>query len=118
MNVANHIKIADHFLEVYTKFQRLSKEREMRLIITWPVMANNKMLDLSNKEHLIKFSNLRDKLLEHSIRIECDPAQFILDINLFWNTEFHTNTEGAILRSQHLGNCLKEITGQERKATL
>jgi len=108
--------VSDKFLKTYRKIHDLAENTGSRLILTWPVTMKNKSFDLSGKEDKKKVSKLAVHLHNKNIRVYCDPSEFNLDLNLFFNSEYHPNTEGTAIRSERLARCLNTIlAARDRK---
>lgn len=100
--------ISDRFLTYYTKIEKLTKDRQAKLILTWSVMMKNKSFNLSNEETKKQINKFLFDLDEKSIRLYCDPALFQYDVDFFFDTEFHLNRRGTQMRSQNLGYCINQ----------
>jgi hypothetical protein len=99
----------DKFMKAYQKLERLIKEKNARLLLTWPVTIRNSAYDLSRPEFQKLTSAFAEKLRARGLEIQCNPALFNLDISFFFNTMDHPNKRGAKIRSINLGGCLNDI---------
>lgn len=100
--------VSNRFLTYYRKIEKLAKDRQARLILTWSVMMKNRLFDLSNKETQMKIKDFQSILNRNSIRIYCDPKSFQFDIDSFFNTKFHLNSQGTSIRSKKLADCINQ----------
>jgi len=98
--------IADRFVRVYKKILDLVRKNDGKLILTWPVTMRNKFFDLRKEKYRQKIEDRTEQLAEKSIAIVCNPALFQFDVGFFFDTEFHLNRQGAVLRSENLALCL------------
>lgn len=105
-------KISDNFLLFIKKVNKLAKERNGRILLTWPVSIRNRHFDLSTDRHQTLVSAFTEELNKKNISIFCDPTDFNMDIRYFSNTEYHLNKGGATIRSELLGQCLNDILQQ------
>ncbi len=105
--------INEHFITVFRKLERLIDARGGQLILTWPVTIKNKLFDLSTDVSQWRAEHFRKLLRDRSIDIRCNPALFNLDLRFFFNTLYHPNTKGALIRSRNLAFCLNTILNQE-----
>lgn len=105
-------EISSHFLEGYNKIMDLVKLYDGKLIITPPVTFRNDLYNLENHSHqenVIRFTN---KLAQHNIYLQCNPALFHLGKVFMFDTVDHTNKYGAIVRSENLADCIQGILAE------
>jgi hypothetical protein len=100
------VRLSDHFLEVYGKIKKFVQEKQGVLILTWPVTMKNPLFDFSDPESLAGLHRLEHQLRAHGITLQCKGAAFNLDRRYFLDTPYHTNRQGALIRSQRLADCL------------
>jgi len=103
------------FLKGYQRLKKLQTQRALKLIFTWPATIRNAGFDLSvpaDRERIEQFERFVAKA---GIKIQCRPELFNLDAKYFFDTLYHLNSVGALIRSENLGNCVKTIldTGSE-----
>lgn len=115
LNIDQNVSL--HFLKVYTKIDRLVKENRGKLYLTYPVTMKTEKFDLSTIESRLKVDNLERSLNELNIKLYCNPALFNLDVGYFFNTDYHPNMYGALVRSENLATCLNRVenTNKERR---
>ena len=101
--------ISDAFVASYRKIKKLVSRHNGQLILTWPVSMRNKYFDLSLPEHLDFVDERRRLFAEESIKIECNPALFNFDAKFFFDTEYHLNKYGTMMRSENLAQCLNQV---------
>ncbi len=101
--------ISDAFVASYRRIKKLVSRHNGQLILTWPVSMRNKYFDLSLPEHLDSVDERRRLLAEESIKIECNPALFHFDAKFFFDTEYHLNKYGTMMRSENLALCLNQV---------
>lgn len=109
------IKISEHFLNIYDKINKLVKVKHGKLFLTYPVTIKNPSFDLSKNECQKRIQNLETSLNKHDIHIKCNAALFNLDRTYFFNTHYHTNKYGALIRSENLVDCLHELINDTDK---
>ncbi len=109
------IKISEHFLNIYDKINKLVKAKHGKLFLTYPVTIKNESFDLSKDESQKRIHSLETSLNKHDIDIKCNAALFNLDRTYFFNTHYHTNKYGALIRSENLANCLYELNNDTYK---
>lgn len=101
--------ISGHFVKYFNKISELARERRGKVILTWPPSIRNRSFDLSTPEHKELVSRLAKDLKDESITISCEPEMFNLDIQYFFNTEYHLNKRGTQIRSERLGRCINDL---------
>lgn len=106
------LKISTHFLTVYKKLEKLVEQHHARLYLTYPVSIRNELFNLAAKEVQQRITLFEESLAEHNINIQCNAALFNLDREFFFDTKYHTNQYGAIIRSDHLAACLNQLSNK------
>jgi len=103
------------FLKGYQHLRKLQAQRALKLIFTWPATIRNAGFDLSVRAYRDKIERFERWLAKAGIKIQCSPALFNLDAKYFFDTLYHLNSVGTLIRSENLGNCVKTIldTGSE-----
>ena len=99
------------FLKGYQRLQKLQTQRALNLIFTWPATIRNAGFDLSVPAYRERIERFERWLAKAGIKIQCSPALFNLDAKYFFDTKYHLNRVGALIRSENLGNCIKTILG-------
>jgi hypothetical protein len=106
----NSIKISKHFISTYNKIYNLVKHNHGKLYITYPVTIKNPDFDLSKNKSKNIIDNFENLLLKEAhIDIKCNAGLFNLNRTYFFNTHYHPNKYGALIRSENLGNCLNDV---------
>ncbi len=101
--------ISSHFLKVYAKIEKLVRQHNGKLYLTYPVTMKNKKFDLTEMKSRLKVKNLEKLLDAFNIKMYCNPALFNLDVEYFYNTDYHPNKYGALVRSENLAVCLNRL---------
>jgi len=110
---AQKIKISSHFLNMYKKIEVLIEQHHGTLYLTYPVTIRNRAFDLSTNESREYIEHLRLNLNNHNIDIQCNAALFNMDRIFFFDTHYHPNTYGALIRSENLANCLNKLINND-----
>ncbi len=113
--ISKDIKISNHFLEIYHKIKKLVEMKKATLYFTYPTTIGNEKFDLSMKEAQVRINNLEEKLNQYGIDIKCNAALFQLDKKYFFNTHYHLNKYGTLIRSETLGDCLGSLINKKYK---
>ncbi|HIP13594.1 MAG TPA: hypothetical protein EYG73_12875 [Arcobacter sp.] len=107
--LSGSIQVSKHFLNIYNKINSLVKDNNGTLFLTYPVTIKNTKFDLSKKESQKRIKNLELSLNKHNIDIYCNAALFNLERVYFFNTHYHPNKYGALIRSENLAECLNDV---------
>ncbi len=99
--------LSDHFKKNILRISEIAEQRGARLFITWPTTVRNEKFSFENQSIVAKGIGLREKLAEIGVQIYCDPEAFNFDPELFFDTIYHLNTQGAAIRSEKLSQCLR-----------
>lgn len=105
----SNITVSDHFLIVYNKIDKLIKNNNAKLILTHPITFNNSKYNLNNKEHQKRINDFSFILSANNVSISCNPSLFHINEIYSFNTNYHANKYGALIRSENLGYCINEL---------
>lgn len=100
--------ISDRFFRMFSKIQKLVDDHDGRLLLTWSVSMKNEKFDLSQSKYQRNITRIRENLSKGSVAIHCDPEDFHFEKELFFDTHYHLNKRGTILRSENLTRCIYE----------
>lgn len=101
--------ISNWFLTFYYKIKKNVEDKGAFLILTWPVTIRNERFDLSIDKYQKKTEKFKKILSEKNIDILCNPALFNFDMKFFFDTIYHPNKFGAIIRSNNLSSCIQHV---------
>jgi len=110
--------LSDHFIHHYKRIQALAEERKAQLVLTWPASIRHPGLDLTTQKDQLRIERLIALLSDNGIEIECNPAFFNLDYRMFYDTAYHLNVRGSILRTEALAQCLSQRDDEKPKSLL
>ena len=103
------VEISVHFrLEMRRLIQNM-KQKNVRIIFSWPPTANTKIWSVDHvmfKETLAKIEKF---LKAEGIEIAARPRDFNFPQNYFFDTHYHLNEEGKKHRTRVLAAKLKEV---------
>lgn len=108
-DIAGKLVPSGYFLGIYKKIQNIVEQRNGKLILVWPVTIRNKDFDLANRKGQKLVDNFRRMLADSGVDIRCNPASFNLNFRLFFDTKYHPNRYGTLIRSENLSDCLNNI---------
>ncbi len=108
-NIAS-VEISDHFIRYFKKISTLAKSKNAKLILTYPSSYQNIKIFKENNKYGIMTKALKKNLNNKNILIECNPYQsFLSDRKLIYDTQYHANRLGALVRTINLVDCIKPI---------
>lgn len=110
--------MSKHFLSTYEKITRVVKANGGQLTLTWPVTMKNKNFNLQQHKFKTIINVFRDRLATHGIKIECNPVDFNLSREFFFNERYHLNYSGAKIRTKKLATCINELLKLKEKNRL
>ena len=105
--------ITPYFIKTHEKINSLVKDHNGKLYLTYPVTIRNNRFDLSQQGSQNKIDKFEYSLSQLDIKIYCNAALFNLDRMYFFNTQYHPNKYGALIRSNNLGDCLAELINDQ-----
>ncbi len=90
------------------------KKQNIQLLFTFPVMFNNSQFNLSKKENAISIEKFKKKFAEFHLPLIGNPKLLTLDLPYSYDTAYHANAEGAILRTLYLADAINAyLLGKE-----
>lgn len=100
---------SDEVLKEVEYYKKMLEEKGAKVIFTYPAMMNNPLFQIDQPHVISYMQQVYDKLAEYNIILSCQMKDFYYDRSLFADTFYHLTTEGARVRSQRLGECLRGI---------
>jgi hypothetical protein len=89
------------------EFNIWCNKHNITLYITYPNLVYLK--EYANKDYCNYFYNLNKYFMENNIRTIGTPYDFFFNRELFYDTEYHLNEQGAIIRTEQLIAMLKKL---------
>lgn len=102
-----------HFLAAYKKIQALAQRRGARLVLVHPVTFRNEKYDLHSERDRQRVEVFTRTLQDAGVQIDCNPALFHLDEQFAFDTFYHTNRKGALVRTENLAYCIQQVLKRE-----
>lgn len=93
-----------------SQIQKLKKTIESkggRLIIIWPVSMETKFFNANNELSTSFIHLISTEMSNSGINVYCDPYEFNIHHSYFFDTYYHLNNKGEVLRSKKVMECLK-----------
>lgn len=112
-NFTNPFKLpSGTFKETYgllkiSEFNIWCNKHNIALYITYPNLFYLK--EYENKDYRNYFTNLNNYFLKNNIRTIGTPYDFFFNRKFFYDTEYHLNEQGAIVRTKQLIEMLKNL---------
>lgn len=94
-----------HFQQLKNFADFLAKQN-IKLIITYPVTIQNPEFDLAQQIDLNKLQALTNKIKEHGLNIIGIPELSNFEFKFSYNTLYHLNAEGSILRTLYFADMI------------
>lgn len=104
-----NIKVSSFFISEFKRLQEYAKANNIRLVLTYPSIARNELLDDKDLAVLWAISTLKSQLEQENIRIYGDFSEFVFDMQYFYDTNYHLNKEGANLRTKAVIKLLQDL---------
>lgn len=98
----------DKFFEQAIELASWVQSRQATLYFTWPVTIQSSLFDMKNPLYKEAALKLKSNVLHNNLSFICEPENFNFPPEYFFNTNYHLNYKGAILRSINLANCLAD----------
>lgn len=105
------------FIEDAKTLSAALEDKGASLYFTWPTSMKNKLFNMSSKADLDQALALKNNMLSQGFNFICSPADFNFPPENFFDTRYHLNFKGALLRTLNLASCLNEAeigNGQPR----
>lgn len=99
-NLNPNLQISQFFVYEFARLEAFAKANNIKIILTYPVSAENKRFSINNPATHESIANLKAQLAQNGIRIYGDFADFHYPQKYFYDTAYHLNKQGAILRTQ------------------
>lgn len=106
------------FIEDAKRLSAALEDKGASLYFTWPTSMKNKLFNMNSKPDLDQALTLKNNLIRLGFNYICSPADFNFPPENFFDTRYHLNFKGALLRTLNLATCLNdaEIGNREPRA--
>lgn len=92
-------EVSDFFIDEFLKARAILRERGVDILLIYPPTIKNPNFNLDDKNVIKKIDHLKRELKKHNIEILGNPRDYHFDRDLFLDTAYHLNCEGAKKRS-------------------
>lgn len=104
-----NMKATSFFISEFKRLQSYAEANDIKVILTYPSIARNELLDDKDLAVLEAIERLKVQLEQEGIRIYGDFSDFVFDMQYFYDTNYHLNKEGANLRTKAVIKLLREL---------
>ena len=104
-----HLKPSLHFISEYNRLLEFAASKNIKIFLTYPPTMENPDFSLKDPQTFAKIENLKAELKKHNIEIYGDFRDFHFERKYFFDTHYHLNEEGAILRTQAFIKLLEDM---------
>ncbi len=91
----------------FEEFVQWASENDVQVLMSWIPMAQNPKLDLEHPKAKASIQRISEFTSSLGLDFLGQPEDFVLDIELFYDTSHHTTAEGATERTKRLLPYLK-----------
>lgn len=106
-NLMGQAPISEMTKRDLSEFAEWAKAKGIRVFMAWLPMAENPALDLSHPTAQATIKRITDFTNSLDLAFLGNPEEYVMDIELFYDTSHHTTAEGARLRTERLLPYLK-----------
>ena len=102
-------KISQFFIDEFLRLKEFAKKMDIKVFLTYPTSAENKHFSVKNPNTLQYIENLKIQLAKNNIKIYGDFKDFHFEQKYFYDTPYHLNKQGAVLRTKKFIELLKKL---------
>lgn len=103
-NYINNDNVSRYFIKLLIDLNNFLIKKDIKLFISYPCTIKNKNFDLNNEWHSKKVDLIFTQLREHGIDTLGNPILYNMERKNFYDTTYHLNAYGNILRSLFLAD--------------
>lgn len=104
-----NLKISQFFLDEFARLKTFADEHNIKIFLTYPPTAENEKFSIKNPKTHKYIANLKAQLAKNKIKIYGDFRDFHFEQKYFYDTPYHLNNQGAILRTQQFIELLDKL---------
>lgn len=90
------------------EFTAWAKENDVQVLMSWLPMAQNPKLDLTHSKAKSTINRITDFTESLGLEFLGSPEDFVMDVEMFYDTSHHTTALGATERTKRILPLLKE----------
>ncbi|MWV61365.1 hypothetical protein DCO58_09985 [Helicobacter saguini] len=107
--LGSDLQLSTFFLSEYARLESFAKSHNIKVFLVFPVTLENPQFSLQDSNTYEKINNLVSQLAKHNIKIYGNFEDSHFERKYFYNTEYHLNASGTILRSQNFAKLLESL---------
>ncbi|MGX3011679.1 hypothetical protein ACWIUD_09010 [Helicobacter sp. 23-1044] len=107
--MAQSVEISAFFIDEFRRLQNFAESKNIKIILTYPATAENELFSANNTQILRNIKALQTALESLNIKIYGDFRDFIFSQKYFYDTNYHLNKNGAILRTEAVIKLLQNL---------
>ncbi len=97
----SNLKVSQFFIDEFKRLNTFAKNNEIKVFLTYPTSIENKLFSTNNPKTFEIIENLKMQLAKNGIAIYGDFRDFHFEQKYFFDTTYHLNRQGVILRTQN-----------------
>ena len=102
-------EISQFFLDEFARLEAFANEHNIKIFLTYPTTAENEKFSIENPKIHQYIANLKSQLAKNKFKIYGDFKDFHFEQTYFYDTPYHLNKQGAILRTQRFIELLDKL---------
>lgn len=102
-------EVSDFFIDEFLRAKTILRERGVEIFLIYPPTIKNPNFNLDDENTIKKIDYLKSELKKYNIEILGNPKDYHFDRDLFLDTAYHLNCEGAKQRSLNFLKLLNSL---------
>ena len=111
--LSEKLELSKFFISEYKRLLEFAREKNIKVFLTYPATLENKDFSLNDPKTFSKIENLKAQLKKHNIEIYGDFRDFHFEREYIYDTNYHLNDKGAILRTKAFIRLLEQMQKDE-----
>lgn len=109
------LQISPFFISEFKRLQDFAQSKNIKIILTYPTTAENVRFSINDSKTHESIANLQAQLAKNGIKIYGNFEDFHFAQTYFYDTSYHLNRQGAILRTQNFIKFLSELENLDKQ---
>lgn len=102
-------KISSFFISEFKRLNKFAESRNIKVILTYPTTEKNELFSATNEKILENIKTLHLQLEALGIKIYWDFGDVNFESKYFYDTNYHLNKSGTILRTEAVIKLLLDL---------
>lgn len=107
--IDNNQNISEFFIKEFLQTKEKLNKKSVKIFLIYPPTIKNPNFNLDKDDAIKRIDHLKNELKKYNIEILGDPRDFHFDRELFFDTEYHLNCNGAKQRSLNFLKLLESL---------